>query len=84
MHRSSNCSLDHIPLTSPDAQLLESSHTRIKHAKELLDTDPSQFMYSGEVSVFPALGTLKLADINGCKLAGTRAGKLPTLMIREK
>ncbi len=42
--------MERIPLTSPDSALVEASHVRLKHAKELLDVDPSQFMYSGEVS----------------------------------
>ena len=44
-----------IPLVSPDAELVESSHLRLKHAKEMLDTDPSQFMYSGEVTQFQSI-----------------------------
>ena len=48
--RSGNCSVERIPLTSPDSELVEASHVRLKHAKELLDVDPTQFMYSGEVS----------------------------------
>ena len=40
-------------MTSPDSELVEASHVRLKHAKELLDVDPTQFMYSGEVSEFP-------------------------------
>ena len=50
--RSGNCSVERIPLTSPDSELVEASHVRLKHAKELLDVDPTQFMYSGEVSEF--------------------------------
>ncbi|TRY73257.1 hypothetical protein TCAL_07893 [Tigriopus californicus] len=46
--RSGNCSTQEIPLTSPDLELSESSHIRLKHAKDLLDVDPLQFMYSGE------------------------------------
>ena len=42
--------MERIPLTSPDSELVEASHVRLKHAKELLDVDPTQFMYSGEVS----------------------------------
>ena len=44
--------MERIPLTSPDSELVEASHVRLKHAKELLDVDPTQFMYSGEVSEF--------------------------------
>ena len=43
--------MERIPLTSPDSELVEASHVRLKHAKELLDVDPTQFMYSGEVSL---------------------------------
>ena len=49
-YRSGNCSVERIPLTSPDSELVEASHVRLKHAKELLDVDATQFMYSGEVS----------------------------------
>ena len=38
-------------MTSPDSELVEASHVRLKHAKELLDVDATQFMYSGEVSM---------------------------------
>ena len=47
---SGNCSLSQIPLVAPDAELVESAHVRLRHAKDMLDTDPSQFMYSGEVN----------------------------------
>ena len=43
--------MERIPLTSPDSELVDASHVRLKHAKELLDVDPTQFMYSGEVSL---------------------------------
>eukprot|EP00095_Tigriopus_kingsejongensis_P005577 maker-scaffold12_size759060-snap-gene-5.13 protein:Tk05577 transcript:maker-scaffold12_size759060-snap-gene-5.13-mRNA-1 annotation:"hypothetical protein CGI_10027868" len=35
-------------MASPDLELTESAHIRLKHAKDLLDVDPMQFMYSGE------------------------------------
>ena len=45
--------MQRIPFASPDvapaAELASTSHVRIKHAKELLDVDPKQFVYSGEV-----------------------------------
>ncbi len=43
--------MERIPVTAPDAQLVENAHVRLKHAKEMLDADASQFMYAGEVSV---------------------------------
>lgn len=48
--RTGNCSIQRIPLASPDVASEQSSasHVRIKHAKQLLDIDPKEFVYSGE------------------------------------
>ena len=50
-YRTGNCSVQRIPIASPDvaSELTSTSHVRIKHAKELLDVDPKEFVYSGEV-----------------------------------
>ena len=44
--------MQRIPIASPDvaSELSSTSHVRIKHAKELLDVDPKEFVYSGEVT----------------------------------
>ena len=51
-YRTGNCSVQRIPIASPDvaSELTSTSHVRIKHAKELLDVDPKEFVYSGEVT----------------------------------
>ena len=51
-YRTGNCSVQRIPIASPDvaSELSSTSHVRIKHAKELLDVDPKEFVYSGEVT----------------------------------
>ena len=53
-HRTGNCSIQRIPLASPDVASEQSSasHVRIKHAKQLLDIDPKEFVYSGEVGQY--------------------------------
>ena len=50
VRRSGNCSVDLIPLSSPDLELDEHAHMRLKHAKEMLDADPDQFVYKGKVT----------------------------------
>ena len=54
LHRTGNCSIQRIPLASPDVASEQSSasHVRIKHAKQLLDIDPKEFVYSGEVGQY--------------------------------
>ncbi|CAB4064887.1 unnamed protein product [Lepeophtheirus salmonis] len=46
--RTGNCSIQKIPLTSPEAELVDSTHARLKHAKEMLDSSASDYQYSGQ------------------------------------
>ncbi len=51
--RSGNCSVDWIPPASPDADVSggggDPERMRLRHAEEMLDSDPDQFVYAGQV-----------------------------------
>ena len=51
--RTGNCTVDRIdPRTAVDAKedTKDSHRVRVKHARDLLQTDPSKFVYAGKVS----------------------------------
>ncbi len=77
--------MDWIPPASPDVDGAPSasssssttsaslSHLRLKHAREMLDSDPDQFVYAGEVRErnpppFPPDGTRGEGRRNKCRL----------------
>lgn len=49
--KTSNCSIQGIPLTALDAVPAENQHIRLRHASELISIDPNMFIYKGTVSV---------------------------------
>lgn len=48
--KTSNCTIQGIPLTALDAAPTENQHIRLRHASELISIDPNQFIYKGTVS----------------------------------
>lgn len=48
--KTSNCSIQGIPLTALDAVPAENQHIRLRHASELISIDPNMFIYKGTVS----------------------------------
>lgn len=45
------CRVGKIPVTAPDADFFEPTKVKLRHAEEMLNVEPTQFVYSGKVSV---------------------------------
>lgn len=73
--KTSNCSIQGIPLTALDAVPAENQHIRLRHASELISIDPNMFIYKGTRRVRGILCDVWVAE------RGLRKGQYSTVEI---
>ena len=49
--KTSNCSIQGIPVSALDAALTQNQNIRLRHASELISLDPRAFIYKGLVRI---------------------------------
>lgn len=50
--KTSNCTIQGIPISALDAAPAENQHIRLRHASELISIDPKMYIYKGMVSFY--------------------------------
>ncbi|KAF2363244.1 hypothetical protein FHG87_005992 [Trinorchestia longiramus] len=73
--KTSNCSIEDIPVTALDAAVTDNQNIRLRHASELISLDPNTFIYKGTRTVRGILCDVWVAD------RGTRKGQYSTVEI---
>ncbi|XP_071536579.1 uncharacterized protein [Panulirus ornatus] len=73
--KTSNCTIQGIPISALDAALAENQHIRLRHASELISIDPTMYIYKGMRRVRGIMCDVWVAE------RGVRKGQYSTVEI---